>query len=453
MNKQIKNLFLDLIISLFNAIVVIKRLLVRLFTFIFKIVFRILKLLFFRKIIIIKLYQFYLFLKNKKEKYGLKITSLLISKYFVHLFILFLIIIILGNNVNAKQKSYVEDVSPNVILSKLVMTELDNLDQGNGLIVEKAETNYNQQISQKNLEEQKTAIKSELKIEPQSDETNIIPFTDDKGAIVKPKITKINKSKKQRNKAIIYIVKPGDTVSTIAEHFSVSVNTILWENNLSAYSIIRPGDKLTILPKSGINHIVRKGETLLSIAKKYKVDQNEILKNNSFLKNNYLKVGEKLFIPNGKKIRVSVVRNYHKHSNKVLSNLKKLFIPPKKKFISSGYMAWPTVGHRITQYYHWGHHAIDIANRIGTPIYASDSGVIEHASWGRGYGNYIKINHGGGKETLYAHLSKFYVKKGDRVKKGQVIGAMGSTGWSTGPHVHFEIRINGRKVNPLNYVK
>ena len=116
-------------------------------------------------------------------------------------------------------------------------------------------------------------------------------------------------------------------------------------------------------------------------------------------------------------------------------------------------MNWPTVGHYITQYFSWRHYGVDIANKVGTPIYASDTGVVEYAGWGKGYGNQIVIDHGGGKKTRCGHLSKFYCKVGDEVDKGEAIGAMGSTGWSTGSHLHFEVIINGRKVNPLNYVK
>ena len=96
---------------------------------------------------------------------------------------------------------------------------------------------------------------------------------------------------------------------------------------------------------------------------------------------------------------------------------------------------------------------MDIAAKTGTAIYAADAGTVESVGWGTGYGNQIVINHGGGKKTRYAHLSKFYAKKGDIVSKGQTIAAMGSTGWSTGPHLHFEVIINGRKYNPLNYIR
>jgi len=116
-------------------------------------------------------------------------------------------------------------------------------------------------------------------------------------------------------------------------------------------------------------------------------------------------------------------------------------------------MIWPTQGYRITQYYSWRHFAVDIANKRGTPIYATDTGVIQYVGWSIGYGYNIIIDHGGSKKTRYAHLSKFYVKTGQKVGKGESIGAMGSTGWSTGPHLHFEVIINGRKHNPLNYIR
>jgi len=94
-----------------------------------------------------------------------------------------------------------------------------------------------------------------------------------------------------------------------------------------------------------------------------------------------------------------------------------------------------------------------VANKVGTPLFAADSGVVEYAGWGRGYGNQIVIDHGGGKKTRYAHCSKFYVTKGEKVAKGETVAAMGSTGWSTGSHIHFEMIINGRKYNPLNYIR
>ena len=161
-------------------------------------------------------------------------------------------------------------------------------------------------------------------------------------------------------------------------------------------------------------------------------------------------VGQKLIIPGGRKIYTASSQTARGAS---AGSITDLFKPENLKSIVSNKLAWPTVGARITQYYSWRHHAIDVANKTGTPIYATDAGVIEVAGWGTGYGNQIVIDHGGGRKSRYAHMSKFYVKKGQAVKKGQVIGAIGSTGRSTGPHLHFEYIINGVKYNPLNYLK
>jgi murein DD-endopeptidase MepM/ murein hydrolase activator NlpD len=256
---------------------------------------------------------------------------------------------------------------------------------------------------------------------------------------------------KKRDKIITYVVQPGDTVSTIAQKFGLTVNTILWENNLSPYSLIHPGDKLSILPVSGVTHTVKKGETIGRIARDYGVKIEKILEANHLKITSTLAIGQKLIIPDGRK-RTYVARKTKTYSG--ISVIKKLVQTPRRSpAVSSNKMAWPTVGHRITQYFSWRHNGLDIANRIGTPIFAADAGVIEYAGWGRGYGNYILINHGGGKKTRYAHLSRFYVSKGQKVAKGQTIAAMGSTGWSTGPHLHFEVIINGRRYNPLNYIR
>lgn len=102
-------------------------------------------------------------------------------------------------------------------------------------------------------------------------------------------------------------------------------------------------------------------------------------------------------------------------------------------------------GHRM-------HKGIDLAAPTGTPVYASADGIVDLARWGKGYGLYIKLDHGADLETRYAHLSRLAVAPGDRVEKGEVIGYVGSTGWSTGPHLHYEVRVNGVAVNPIHYM-
>ena len=125
--------------------------------------------------------------------------------------------------------------------------------------------------------------------------------------------------------------------------------------------------------------------------------------------------------------------------------------------IGSGYFSWPVTGARISSRYgpRWGtiHTGLDLAISTGTPVYCCDEGRVIFAGWNRnGYGNLIKVDHGNGYQTWYAHLSKIYVKNGEIVAKGEIIGAVGNTGNSTGPHLHLEIRKNGSAKNPLNYL-
>ena len=177
--------------------------------------------------------------------------------------------------------------------------------------------------------------------------------------------------------------------------------------------------------------------------------EEEIARFNKLADAGYLKSGQKIIIPGGsKKYTAPAVTSYSG-----IAALRELVTPPAAKAVPGNKMNWPTEGHRITQYYRWSHHAIDIGNPIGKPIYAADAGTIEFAGWGTGYGNEIVIDHGGGKKTRYAHASRLFAGKGDTVSKGQTIAAVGSTGNSTGPHLHFEVIINGIKYNPLDYVK
>ena len=270
------------------------------------------------------------------------------------------------------------------------------------------------------------------------------------GSIVHPNIVSTKITEQERTQTITYTVLSGDTISVIAEKFGISVSTILWENDLSSYSIIRPGDDLDILPKTGINHKVVKNETISSIVKKYDVEEVDLLVVNKITKDDNFQVGQVLFVPGGKK---TIYRAPAPKTYTGFTAIKNIVSTPSSQVVSGNKMAWPTSATRITQYYSWRHHGLDIAQRGTVPIYAADSGTVESAGWGTGYGYNIVINHGGGKKTRYAHMSKFYVGKGDKVSKGHTLGLMGNTGWSTGQHLHFEVIINGKKYNPLNYIR
>lgn len=255
-----------------------------------------------------------------------------------------------------------------------------------------------------------------------------------------------------RTQIVFHSVQTGDTLGGIASKYNISIATILWANNLSVYSYIRPGDQIKIPPVSGVIHTVKKGDTITKIAKLYNADVEKIIKFNKLKEDGSdVITGESLIIPDGLKPQPA-----YSATSRVYSQLSSVSAPPPSIAApaGSGYL-WPTSVRRITQYFGWRHTGIDIGGPVGTAIYASQSGKVTRSQcgWNGGYGCYTIIDHGGGMQTLYGHNSRLYVKVGEQVLQGQTIAAMGSTGRSTGPHVHFEVRVNGRRVNPLQYVK
>jgi murein DD-endopeptidase MepM/ murein hydrolase activator NlpD len=269
-------------------------------------------------------------------------------------------------------------------------------------------------------------------------------------AVLKSNISEeLTASDLDRYNNIEHVVGAGDTLSGIANRYGISVNTILWANNLTEKSLLKPGQKLIILPTSGVEYTVKSGDTMASIARKYGIDQSKIVSFNN-LEAGKLSAGQKIVIPGGRQITPAAPTKYTAAKPEV--TLKNIFVAPTK---STGIMFWPTSSHRINQYYKGAIHAgLDLDGDIGSPIYAADDGVITTLGWNTGgYGNRIIINHGNGVVTLYAHLSKFKSSLGQQVSKGQLIGYMGSTGRSTGPHLHFEVRISGGFKNPLAYIK
>ena len=272
----------------------------------------------------------------------------------------------------------------------------------------------------------------------------LVTTTSDEATLISPEITDPEVVVKNRDKIIDYVVQVGDTLSTIAQKFGLYTNTILWENNLSLYSTIKPGQTLKILPLNGLSYKIAKNDTLSKIAKTYQADVNKIIEFNKLASATDIQIGQTIIIPNGKKVVVYTATTK-------TTSIKDVFTPAPT---SDSKLLWPTNSRRITQYYGWRHSGLDIGNKTGQPIYASESGSIEKAGWNNGgYGYYVIINHGGGIQTLYAHLSKIYVTLGQNVGRGHVIGAIGSTGRSTGPHLHYEVRVNNIRVNPLNYIR
>ncbi len=248
-----------------------------------------------------------------------------------------------------------------------------------------------------------------------------------------------------------YIVEGGDTISTIAEKFSVATSTILWENKLSETDYIKPGQKLTILPVDGVTHTVKKGDTVATIAKKYKATEDKILAFNRLASGEALNEGEELIVPEGVIDTPSAPAPSQPSST--TRRIGFLNVPPPARVTPGARFQWPTSSRRINQYYKFRHTGIDIDGDVGSPVYAADSGVVESVVYARyGYGFHVVINHGGGRETLYAHNARMYVKPGQSVKRGQTIAVVGLTGRTTGAHLHFEVIVNGGKRNPLSYL-
>jgi murein DD-endopeptidase MepM/ murein hydrolase activator NlpD len=256
-------------------------------------------------------------------------------------------------------------------------------------------------------------------------------------------------SDKIRDKAIEYAVQPGDTVGSIAEKFGISQDTIRWQNNLKSKDSIKVGQVLEILPVTGISHKVQKGDTVYSIAKRYDSGAQAIVDfpYNTFANDETfeLAIGQTVIVPDGVK-PAEVLWS-------PLASVRQI-TPNAGTVVASGNFVWPAGG-TITQRFVWYHPGIDIANKAAPAILAADAGTVVIAGWidNGGYGNRVMIDHGNGYRTLYAHLSSIYVVPGQTVRRGDSIGKMGSTGRSTGIHLHFEVSLNGSRLNPLNVLR
>jgi LysM repeat protein len=223
-----------------------------------------------------------------------------------------------------------------------------------------------------------------------------------------------------------YIVQEGDTLSSVAEDFEISLETVLWANDLSKKSLISPGQKLIILPVTGILHIVRERDTLSEIAEIYQADLEEILEFNGIFDETAIYPGDTLIIPGGEEPVVSSV------SYQSVPLADSFFICP---------IPAPC---RITQGLHW-QNAIDFSNgRCGDPVFAAAGGVVQKKGYTSLGGNFVRISHPNGVITYYGHLSKSILGVGQKVFQGQIIGYVGNTGYTIpsdyrGCHLHFDV--------------
>ncbi len=252
-------------------------------------------------------------------------------------------------------------------------------------------------------------------------------------------------SLKPRDKIEEYKVKSGDSLESIGAKFDVSVDTIKWANDLTS-EMIKPGDRLDIPPITGVVHKVAPGDNIYTIAKKYNIDAQNII---NFPFNDFadpdsfqLTPGQILYVPNGS------IKPVIKPADSIGT-----FAQIQAGVQGTSSFIWPASGN-ITTYPVWYHMALDVANATSPPILAADTGTVTYtACLAYGYGCHIIIDHANGYQTLYGHLSSIEVSAGQAVTKGERIGIMGSTGRSSGTHLHFEIRSGGTPLNPLGFLQ
>lgn len=401
------------------------------------------------KIFVLPVYGLYVRLANRINKrtplFKEQLLLFLTNKYLVHILIVLIAIGVTTSNVLAYEKR--EDYGQNALIYKIVGINGDEIILETNTVADGPQV-YSYQENNLALE-RGHAIETDQS-DANTDSDNV--FTDylqNDLALAKPQLIGTSDAVTGKKAIREYEVAEGDSLGKLAAKFNISINTILWANNLSLNSFIRPGQKLVILPVSGVRHIVIKGDTLAKIAKKYDASEDKISEYNSLEDEAVLAVGESLIIPDGRIIYTA--------KPSVYANA----VPGKKgtgsntAISATGRMVWPSACRRISQYYKgWRHTGVDIACPWGTAIRAADGGRIVRVQYLRyGYGYNVIIDHGGGKQTLYGHMSQIDVDEGQYVGQGQVIGKEGSTGRSTGPHLHFEVRVGGTQVNPLSYIR
>ena len=290
--------------------------------------------------------------------------------------------------------------------------------------------------------------------------------SEEDGFVIKPNLTTEAGDRSTSNDIFAYKVEAGDTVASIAEKFKIKADTILMVNNFYDANQVKEGMTINILPVDGVNHVVQKGETISTIAKKYNVKTEDIMRQNKLEEGDPILASATLVIPGGVRVvpkpqpkATYIAGGGSKKSGYVARNGGNTYSDYTYTGAKTAGFVFPApAGGILTQNFHGGHAAIDFANSSGGPIVAAAAGKVIKADygWNGGYGNVVIIDHGDGMQTLYAHNKVLYVKPGDTVEQGFHIADMGNTGnvrGRTGIHTHFEVRINGRKYPPLNFVK
>lgn len=277
-----------------------------------------------------------------------------------------------------------------------------------------------------------------------------------------------------------YAVQRNDTLSKIAKNFGLKVETILWANGITEKTRLRQGDVLIVPAVDGVVYTVKSGGSLSDVSKKFNVSTKLLASANNLAANATLKKGQQLVVPGARQVALAETKPAATKPTPAAENPPAtapepapeenqpaepaqpaepvLPTPPsvisRPPLAAGAKLLWPTRRFAITQYFKSSHPGVDLDGDYSDPIYAADDGTVVSSGWNNsGYGNMILIDHGNGIVTRYGHASKVFVKAGQEVKRGDVIAMVGTTGRSTGSHLHFEVIISGRRVNPLKYIR
>jgi murein DD-endopeptidase MepM/ murein hydrolase activator NlpD len=257
---------------------------------------------------------------------------------------------------------------------------------------------------------------------------------------------------------VTYVVRSGDTFTSVGEKFGLTGRTVRLVNELPLGARLRAGQKLTVPPVNGAYHRVRQGETLGHLAKRYDMSPAKLVAANPGLKADKLALNQRVFVPGATALKypAAVMGESRGYRRGPWSQRQAAARSLVGRFGARvGALSTPAFGDFSSPFGVRGasfHPGMDICNVVGTPIKAAKGGTVLTAGWNGAYGMSVDIDHGGGVVTRYAHCSKVLVRAGQSVEAGQLIAKMGSTGRSTGPHLHFEVRIQDRAVNPASFL-
>ncbi len=396
--------------------------------------------------------------------------GLLANRYAIHAIVIVLAFAVTTTNLHAQGTGTQPDANaPQSILGTLTQNEADavvieeagsqnvNSSEGAAYLGSQALSSHDSAAQADQNQMDPSAVDVEAYVEDPSELTLFSPTAN--AVRVQPEVDGGN-APSTRSKVESYVIADGDSLGSIARKFGLRTETLLASNGLTVRSVIHPGDTLKIMPVDGVIYKVKSGDTVNRIANAFGSDPDKIIEMNGLASGAGLALGQELILPDGK----LPAPPPPKRPSRIATNIREIFVTPPPspdREDSSDNMIWPTAVRRITQYfghYRGGsrHTGVDIAGPQGTPVYAAEDGVVALAGWNNGgYGNMVLINHGGGIFTRYGHASKLIAKAGDTVKKGDVIMLMGTTGNSTGPHLHFEVMTGTpqHRVNPLDYIR